>query len=93
MGFPERCDLVEPDTEHGFPTEMRVAAANWMRRWLLEDDTPVTEEDFPHSLSDEELYSTPTGRVLDLPGAKSAFDLHAEWAEIVRLEARGECQA
>ena len=47
MGFPERCDLVEPDTDHGFPTEMRVAAANWMRRWLLENDTPVTEEDFP----------------------------------------------
>jgi len=80
MGFPERCDLVEPDTEHGFPTEMRVASANWMRRWLLGNDTPVTEQDFP-ILADEELYSTPTGRVLDLPGAKSAFELHAEWAK------------
>lgn len=80
MGFPERCDLVEPDTEHGFPTEMRVASANWMRRWLLDNDTPVTEEDFP-ILADEELYSNPTGRVLDLPGAKSVFDLHAEWAD------------
>ncbi len=80
MGFPERCDLVEAPTEHGFPTEMRVASANWMRRWLLGNDTPVTEEDFP-ILPDEELYSTPTGRVLDLPGARSAFDLHAEWAK------------
>jgi cephalosporin-C deacetylase-like acetyl esterase len=80
LGFPERCDLVEPDTEHGFPTEMRVASANWMRRWLLNDDTPVSEEDFP-ILADEELYSTPTGRVLDLPGAKSAFELHADWAK------------
>jgi len=79
MGFPGRCDLVEAPTEHGFPTEMRVASANWMRRWLLNDDTPVTEEDFP-ILADEELYSTPTGRTLDLPGAKSSFDLHAEWA-------------
>ncbi|MDF1815663.1 MAG: acetylxylan esterase [Verrucomicrobiales bacterium] len=80
MGFPERCEIVEPDTPHGFPTEMRVASANWMRRWLLGNDTPVTEEDFP-ILQDEELYSTPTGRVLDLPGAKSSFDIHAEWAE------------
>ena len=80
MGFPERCDIVEAPTEHGFPTEMRVASANWMRRWLLNDDTPVTEQDFP-ILPDEELYSTPTGRVLDLPGAKSAFELHADWAK------------
>ena len=45
QGFPERIDLVEPNTGHGFPPEMRVAAANWMRRWLLDLDSPITEGD------------------------------------------------
>lgn len=80
QGFPERIDLVEPDAEHGFPTEMRVAAANWMRRWLLDNDEPVTETEFP-TLPEEELNATPTGRVLDLEGERTAFDLNVEWNE------------
>jgi cephalosporin-C deacetylase-like acetyl esterase len=82
QGFPERVDLVEPDTEHGFPMEMRVAAANWMRRWLLDNDEPIgLEPEFDSILPEEELNATPTGHVLDLEGARTAFDLNADWAE------------
>lgn len=80
QGFPERVDLVEPDTKHGFPMEMRVGAANWMRRWLLDLDEPISEGDFDTILPEEELNATPNGSVLDLDGARSAFDLSAEWA-------------
>ena len=83
LGYPERVDLVEPDTKHGFPTEMRVASANWMRRWLLDTNETVTEPELK-VLADEELYCTPEGQVLKLPGARSAFDLNVEWNESFR---------
>lgn len=78
QGFPERVDLVEPNTKHGFPTEMRVAAANWMRRWLLDLDTPIVESELK-PLPEEKLNATPTGQVLDLKGARTIFDLNADW--------------
>jgi len=83
LGYPERVDLVEPDTKHGFPTEMRVASANWMRRWLLDTNETVTEPEFD-VLADEELYCTPEGQVLRLPGARCAFDLNVEWNDSFR---------
>jgi hypothetical protein len=78
LGFAERVDLIEPDTTHGFPTEMRVGAARWMRRWFLGSDAPVTESDFP-VLNDEQLRCTPDGQVLRLPGARSLIDFNREW--------------
>ncbi|MCH9654303.1 MAG: acetylxylan esterase [Planctomycetes bacterium] len=78
QGFPERIDLVEPNTKHGFPTEMRVAAANWMRRWLLDLDSPIVEGTLK-PLSEEKLNATPNGRVLDLKGARTIFELNADW--------------
>ena len=75
---PERVDLVEPNTKHGFPTEMRVAAANWMRRWLLDLDTPVVEGEL-NPLPEEKLNATPNGRVLDLSGARTIFEINADW--------------
>jgi lysophospholipase L1-like esterase/cephalosporin-C deacetylase-like acetyl esterase len=78
QGFPERVDLVESNTTHGFPTEMRVAAANWMRRWLLDLDTPIVEGEL-NPLPEEQLNATPNGRVLDLEGARTIFELNSDW--------------
>jgi lysophospholipase L1-like esterase/cephalosporin-C deacetylase-like acetyl esterase len=78
QGFPERVNLVESNTTHGFPTEMRVAAANWMRRWLLDLDTPIVEGEL-NPLPEEKLNSTPNGRVLDLEGARTIFELNSDW--------------
>ena len=77
LGYPERVDLVETDTDHGFPTGMRVGAANWMRRWLLDLNDPITEGEL-HPLPEEELNVLATGKVLDLENARTAFDLNAE---------------
>ena len=78
QGFPERVNLVESNTTHGFPTEMRVAAANWMRRWLLDLDTPIVEGEL-NPLPEEKLNATPNGRVLDLEGARTIFELNSDW--------------
>jgi dienelactone hydrolase len=78
LGFSERVDLIEPDTTHGFPTEMRVGATRWMRRWFLGSDTPVTETEFP-VLNDDQLRCTPDGQVLRLPGARSLIAFNADW--------------
>lgn len=79
QGFPERVNLVEADTEHGFPPEMQLAAANWFRRWLLGTDEPMAMPEVV-PLPEEELNVTPTGSVLDLEGARSIFEIHAEQA-------------
>lgn len=80
LGFAERVDLIEPDELHGFPTEMRVGAARWMRRWFLGSNEPVGETDFP-VLTDAQLQVSPEGQVLQLPGARSVFELNREWEE------------
>ena len=77
LGFAERVDLFETDGKHGWPEPMRVAAARWMRRWLLGIDDAITEPEFPVS-ADEEVWCTPKGEVMLLPGARSVYDLNIE---------------
>jgi cephalosporin-C deacetylase-like acetyl esterase len=77
LGFAERVDMVEVDSKHGFPVQMRVAAARWMRRWLLKVDDAISETDFPVA-SDEQLQCTPRGEVMLLDGARSVYDLNME---------------
>lgn len=89
QGFPERVSLVEPNTDHGFPPEMRLGAANWMRRWLLGKDDPISGGE-PDFLDEEELNSTPTGSVLDLDGARTIFEIQAEWCAQFEKKRNGE---
>jgi cephalosporin-C deacetylase-like acetyl esterase len=77
LGFAERVDLFETDGKHGWPEPMRVAAARWMRRWLLGIDDAITEPEFPVA-GDEALWCTPKGEVMLLPGARSVYDLNME---------------
>ncbi|HAY81034.1 MAG TPA: hypothetical protein DCY79_14610 [Planctomycetaceae bacterium] len=80
FGFGERVDLAENDDTHGFKKPLREAAARWMLRWLAGSDVAVTEPELK-LLSDEEIWSTPEGQVMLLPGARSAFDLNLEEAQ------------
>ena len=77
LGFPDRVELVEPDTKHGFPPQMQLAAANWFRRWLL--DLEPMEMPEVKALPEEELNVTSNGSVLELDGARTIFELNAEW--------------
>jgi len=77
QGFAERVDLFETDGKHGFPPAMRVAACRWMRRWLLQVDDAITETDFPIA-EEKDVWCTPEGEVMLLPGARSVYDLNVE---------------
>lgn len=77
LGFPERADILETAGKHGFPPAMRIAAARWMRRWLLGIDDAVTEPDSPVA-KDEDVWCTPRGKVMLLEGARSVYDLNME---------------
>ncbi|MCK4465094.1 MAG: acetylxylan esterase, partial [Bacteroidales bacterium] len=62
LGFPDRVAMFTVDAEHGFNKAMREAAVNWMRRWLLKNDRPITEPEF--TLHEEKnLWVTTTGQV------------------------------
>ena len=77
LGYPERADMIEVAGGHGFPPEMRIAAARWMRRWLLGIDDAITEPDSPVA-KDEDVWCTPRGEVMLLDGARSVYDLNME---------------
>ena len=71
---------METDATHGFSIELRQGMVQWMQRWLLGVDAPVTEVDFG-ILSDADLQCTPEGQVAYLERARSVLDLNVERAE------------
>lgn len=85
LGYPERIDLVEAPGGHGFSQRLREGAVRFMARWLQDREIAIVEER-PFEVRDEaELACTPSGQVLDLPGARSLMDI--DQAEARRLEA------
>lgn len=79
LGLPERVELVETDTTHGYPKSHREAAVRFFNRWLRNAHDPVTEPDFPIE-KDEDLRCTRTGSVIEDLKGRSVFDLNAAWA-------------
>src|SRR5262249_8700673 len=80
LGFPERVDILESDSGHGYPKSHREAMARFMCRWLRGRDMVVTEPASPIR-KEEELRCARTGQVLgDFPG-RSCFDLNRLAAE------------
>ncbi len=77
FGFAENIDLVETDYRHAFSTDLRVGAIRWMRRWLMGIDDAVTEDTIDLKKT-EELFCSPEGQVLFLPGARSIFEFNIE---------------
>mgnify|MGYP002622290156 CR=1 FL=1 len=94
LGYPERVELNEADVPHGMYLQHREASARWMHRWLLGSDRVIQEVDpatLPDPISDEELralsagdwtqedlYCTPEGQVLLMPGERSAFEINSQ---------------
>jgi dienelactone hydrolase len=85
MGFPERMEIAESNTTHGYPREHREPMARWMSRWLLEKDAAIVEHDFSIA-ADADLLCTSTGQVLSELKGKSCFDINREKAEALASE-------
>jgi dienelactone hydrolase len=101
MRHGECVDLVEADALHGFTIQLREASVQWMKRWLLGIDEKVREVDLlPDPLTDwvmrdelsegdwtqEELYCSPEGQVMLMPGEESVFQLNETIEETLKAK-------
>jgi hypothetical protein len=78
MGFAERIGLLENDAEHNYNQLQRQGVVRWMARWLLKKDEPITEPGIK-LLNEQEVQCTPSGQVMLLGGARSAYDLNRDY--------------
>lgn len=78
LGYAERIDLLENDAPHNYNQLQRQSVVRWMSRWLLGKDKPITEPNIP-LLTEEETTCAPNGLVMDLPGARSTYDLNRDF--------------
>jgi len=100
IGAGDRLALVNASGVHHWHESTRTATIDWLRRWLKGDTSlPAAPDMAKYRLLDfgasynkldvglagtPEANCTPTGRVMDLPGARSVYDLMGE--ELDRLE-------
>jgi dienelactone hydrolase len=98
LGRSDAVEINAPDAPHGFGVQQREATARWMHRWLIGGDRLIREIDgLPDTISDvelralnagdwtaEQLYCTPEGQVLLMPGERSVFAINAEQAAELR---------
>jgi len=78
LGYPERIDLVEANEEHGFSKRLREGAVRFFARWLQDRHCEAFEGEDVTVFPEAELQCTPEGRVTELEGARTLFDLYAE---------------
>src|SRR5439155_779682 len=76
----EKIGMFEADDGHGYNKGRRLAAYDWLARWLkgTEDKTPEPEIEMS---TPEELRATPTGQVATSLGGESVFTLNQKRLE------------
>ena len=90
LGFPERVEMLEAATKHGYEKHHREGMARFFSRWLKGIDAVIVEQDFPLE-KDATLQCTRTGQVLSDLRGKSCYDLNAEAAtELAKGRKLGE---
>jgi cephalosporin-C deacetylase-like acetyl esterase len=63
LGKPEQTGLFSYDGKHSFSKPLRQGAAGWMKRWLMDDATPVIEPELKLH-EDKAIQTTATGQVV-----------------------------
>ena len=80
LGQADHMDMYAFDDRHAFSQPRREAAARWMRRWLLDDATTVSEPELK-TQSMKSLQVTESGQVLrEFRDAVSVSDLNLQRA-------------
>ena len=88
LGFSERADILENNEGHNYDRTQREAVVRWMNQWLNGKVEAINEPEL-NLFSEEELWATPSGQVLDLKGVKSIFDLFKDKLESIRPDRDG----
>jgi cephalosporin-C deacetylase-like acetyl esterase len=80
LGSPDKLRKFEADNTHGYSMPRRLAAYDWLSRWLKgnEDHTPEQEVKIE---SARELQCTPTGQVASSLGGETVFSLNIKRIE------------
>lgn len=87
FGYPERVDLVETDEGHGFHLQLREGSVRWMNRWLKDHDEATFEPAF-EVLTKPEALATQSGKVLDLQGERTVFEVNAATESDLTIQRR-----
>ncbi len=77
MGQAEKVSILENDAGHNYNRIQREGIVRWMAKWLQNRVELITEPDI-ELFSEEELFCTPKGQVMLLPGERSIYDLNSE---------------
>jgi cephalosporin-C deacetylase-like acetyl esterase len=80
LGVPERVSLLEVDDKHGYSVTHHEGAGRWMSRWLLGKDQMLTQGEIT-LLNEQEYRCAPDGKVMNMPGARSVYDLNDDYAK------------
>jgi len=87
LGQADKFAFFEADTTHGMHVGHRQEATRWMRQWLYNDSSPVTEPKDIRLFTDAELQVTRTGQVHnDFPDEANVADISLRLAN--RLETK-----
>ena len=78
MGYAERLGILENPAGHNYNKTQREGVVRWLARWLCGRDAHI-EEPALDLFSEEELDVTPEGLVVRLPGARTAYQINAEY--------------
>ncbi|MGL4593516.1 MAG: alpha/beta hydrolase family protein [Thermoguttaceae bacterium] len=89
FGESDKMAICETDGKHGWHKTLRESTIKWMLRWLADRDERIIEADEMPIPKPEDFFATETGEVLQLPGAKSAFDLNRDYNDAL-LEKRNQ---
>jgi Dipeptidyl aminopeptidases/acylaminoacyl-peptidases len=83
MGVAGKVKMVEADDGHGYSLPRRLAAYDWMSRWLKNQPDDGVEPRFPLA-TEAELQCTKTGQVSTSLGGESVFTLNQKRAARVQ---------
>ncbi len=87
MGYAERLGILENPAPHNYNQMQREGVARWMARWLCGRDAHIVEPELD-LFTEEELWCAPDGLAVRLPGARTAYDINAEYEESLAARRR-----
>jgi len=88
-GGTGRLGKVETDDEHKLNRELREACYGWMLQHLAGEEGDPSEPAMEVEIA-ETLRCTPTGCVMDIPGARSVFDINRDYSVELAQRRRGK---
>lgn len=81
LAAPDRFALAEYDGPHGWAEPLKLAAVRWMNRWLRQQNDITVPPLSETGVTLKEGQVTAGGQVMQLPGARSVYDIMRDEAE------------